>query len=312
MFELQPNALKIQTFDNSKGGTTFFKAIGHPLVLPKITKLLQQLQSANSLAIFDPHGFMQSFAEIYDCSRLPLDEVFVQKWEDLSHETLGKSPKPVTELINFTGDILLIAAFDVERLLASIQHLIPASIAVLSFDNFRLADEMLTQPKNYLSPLNFATNFVFFRDQAGLHTRLVSANYWSAYSQGKPIKIWFHLWDEQGHNLISWTENYAHPNQSIVVDSKDIRQRFGLKDFVGQLFMHVIGAAGHDIVKYALDIYSDNNNVLSCTHDANSWPADFYAGLPAPQAHEKVFLWIQNSHPCSIPARGVGLTLMGS
>ena len=41
---------------------------------------------------------------------------------------------------------------------------------------------------------------------------------------------------------------------------------------------------------------------LSCTHDANSWPADFYAGLPAPAAGETVTLWVQNSQPCAIPA----------
>ena len=42
---------------------------------------------------------------------------------------------------------------------------------------------------------------------------------------------------------------------------------------------------------------------LSCTHDANSWPADRYAGLPAPAAGERVMLWVQNSHPCADPGR---------
>ncbi|HEX4112216.1 MAG TPA: hypothetical protein VH020_06740, partial [Stellaceae bacterium] len=50
---------------------------------------------------------------------------------------------------------------------------------------------------------------------------------------------------------------------------------------------------------------------LSCTHDANSWPADFYAGLPAPDDGERVTLWIQNSLPCPIPAGTVALNLMG-
>ena len=61
--------------------------------------------------------------------------------------------------------------------------------------------------------------------------------------------------------------------------------------------MHVVGAAGHDVVKYALDTYGDADDVLSCTHDANSWPADRYAGLPAPAGDEEVVLWVQNSHP---------------
>jgi hypothetical protein len=82
--------------------------------------------------------------------------------------------------------------------------------------------------------------------------------------------------------------------------------------------MHVVGAAGHDVVKYALDIFGDGElrgcgrgGSLSCTHDANAWPADRYAGLPAPAIGERVVLWIQNSHPIPIPAGAVGLNPMG-
>ncbi len=307
----QPNALKIETFDNSKGGATFFKAIGHPLALPKIHEILAKLQSAKSVAIFDPNNFINSFAEIYDCSKLPITHNFVQKFEEIGKTILGQNAKPITELTNSSVDILWIAAFDADRLLSTIRHLIPAETEVISFDSFRIPDEMLSVPRNYCSPLNFATNFAFFRDQAGLHTRIVTANYWSSYNGGKPIKIWFDLWNEQGKSIQTWSEDYASPNQTIVIDSRLIRERFNLPDFVGQLFMHVIGAAGHEIVKYALDIYN-GAEILSCTHDANSWPADFYAGLPAPESDEKVILWVQNSHPCPIPANGIGLTLMGS
>src|SRR5262249_37081668 len=65
------------------------------------------------------------------------------------------------------------------------------------------------------------------------------------------------------------------------------------------------------------DTYGDNgagreaDAALSCTHDANSWPADFYAGLPAPAPGERVLLWLQNSHPCAIPGGAVGLARMG-
>ena len=44
---------------------------------------------------------------------------------------------------------------------------------------------------------------------------------------------------------------------------------------------------------------------LSATHDANAWPADRYAGLPAPAPGEQVVLWIQNSHPVPIPAGAI-------
>ena len=88
-----------------------------------------------------------------------------------------------------------------------------------------------------------------------------------------------------------------------------IRRRFGLGPFTGQLFIHAMGVAGHDVVKYALDTYAtDNGASLSCTHDANAWPSERFAGLPAPRADERVVLWVQNSHGVPIPAgaHGVG------
>ena len=93
--------------------------------------------------------------------------------------------------------------------------------------------------------------------------------------------------------------------------------RFKLPAFSGQLFLHVVGAAGHDVVKYALDTFSDAaaedgaGRTLSCTHDANAWPADRYAGLPAPAAGEQILLWIQNSHPIPIPPGAIGVNRMG-
>jgi hypothetical protein len=111
--------------------------------------------------------------------------------------------------------------------------------------------------------------------------------------------------------LASWRETPGGEGAAIVIDSRELRRRLGLPDFEGQLFIHVIGAAGHDVVKYALDTIEDDGLSLSCTHDANAWPADFYAGLPAPRADETVFLWVQNSLPTPIPAGEIKLGLMG-
>src|SRR3546814_20187396 len=44
----------------------------------------------------------------------------------------------------------------------------------------------------------------------------------------------------------------------LVIDSAEIRRRFGLGDFAGTLFIHAIGARGHDVVKYAVDTYGDD------------------------------------------------------
>ena len=96
------------------------------------------------------------------------------------------------------------------------------------------------------------------------------------------------------------------------IDSRAVRERFDLPEFTGQLFLHAIGAAGHDVVKYALDTYAYNGACLSCTHDANAWPSDRYAGLPAPRDDERVVLWLQNSHAMPIPAGAVALDRMGA
>ena len=98
-----------------------------------------------------------------------------------------------------------------------------------------------------------------------------------------------------------------------VLDSREVRERFGLGPFIGQLFLHAVGVAGHDVVKYALDTYATDNGVsLSCTHDANAWPSARFAGLPAPRADERVILWVQNSHAVPIPAGTLALDRMGA
>ena len=90
---------------------------------------------------------------------------------------------------------------------------------------------MLTNPRVYLDPLNFATNLVFFRDdenEGGHHTRLVTANYWSGYG-AKKTTLWLRLYDAAGKALAEWTEELKPGTTSVVIDSKDVRRRFGLK-----------------------------------------------------------------------------------
>src|SRR3546814_15145595 len=82
-------ALNIETFSNAKGGNAFFKAIGHPLAARQAKDLLQRLR-AGPVAIYDPLGYAQAFAAIYDLSALDIAAVYVQDLEDLGREILGK------------------------------------------------------------------------------------------------------------------------------------------------------------------------------------------------------------------------------
>jgi len=302
-------ALNIETFSNAKGGNAFFKAIGHPLAARLAGSLLSDL-SGQTLAIYDPLGYAEAFAEIYDLDGLDITAVYVQDLEEIGSEILGRTAQPVTDLAATQVAKLLVTAFDADRLVSHIGHLIPPGTQVVSLDALRLPRQMLTNRRNYLDGLNFATNLVFFRDGEGHHTRLATANYWSNYGAKAP-EAWCCLMDAAGETLAEWTAPLPGPDASVIIDSKEVRERFGLEAFTGSLFLHICGIAGHDIVKYALDTYGDGDELLSCTHDANSWPADLYGGLPAPKQDEQVLLWVQNSHPAPVPAGAVGLNLMG-
>jgi hypothetical protein len=216
----------------------------------------------------------------------------------------------VTELASAGADIVFVAAFDAGRLIQQIGHL-TGEARVVSLDALRLPDDMLTNLRQYLHPLNFATNFAFLRDAGGHHTTIATANYWHGHG-ARNVELWLCLFDGDGEVLAEWREPLPDAGASVIIDSAQVRRRFGLGEFTGSLFIHALGVAGHDVVKYALDTYGDDERVLSCTHDANAWPADLYAGLPAPRDGERVVLWVQNSHPAPIPAGSVGMNRMGS
>lgn len=304
-------ALRIQTFDNVTGGDALFKAVGHPLAATAMAGLIDRLAAAGPVAFYDPLGALAGVAELYDFGRIDLAGVFVQDLAHLGQTVLGRKTQPVTELGACGAGVVLVAGFDAKRLIQPIRHLLPRDAEVTSLDEVRLADDMLTNRRRYLDRLNFATNFAFFRDADGHHTRLTTANYWAGYG-ARDTAIWFCLFDEHGARLAEWRQALPAAAAGVTVDSRDVRERFGLGAFTGQLFMHVINCAGHDVIKYALDTYGDEATLFSCTHDANAWPADLYAGLPAPKPGERVVLWVQNSHPCPIPRGAVGLNVMGS
>jgi len=300
-------ALSIETFSNRRGGNAFFKAVTHPLASQAMAALLERLRG-RTVALIDPDGVAGALGEIYDLAGLDLVGTFVQDVTMIGGAVPGGAALPVTGLRAARAQTVLVAAFDGARILEKLGPLLPPDAETLSLDVIRLPDDLLSNPARYLDTINFATNFAFFRDEAGCHTRLSTSNYWTGYG-GRGVTLWLALFDRDGRSLAQWRERVA-PDGAIVLDSCAIRARFGLPEFTGQLFLHALGIAGHDVVKYALDTCDDGVS-LSATHDANSWPADYYAGLPAPDVDERVTLWIQNSLPCPIPARTVGISRMG-
>ena len=309
--------VRIETFDNTTGGNTLYKALTHPCAARPAQALLNALTDNGPVAIYDPNVAIEAFDAIFALDGLGITGTYVQQVARVGSEIIGRSAQPVTELARSHARCVFVAAFDAERIIAQLKPYLPRDAAVFSLDDMRIPGDRLTNSRTYLDPINFATNFVFFRDADGLHTRLVTANYWSGYG-ANAVTCWMTLFGAEGEVLVEWCECYGPSQSAIVLDSREIRERFRLGEFCGQLFLHIVGAAGHDVVKYALDTFSDRDlddngaaATLSCTHDANAWPADRYAGLPAPAAGEEVQLWIQNSHPIAIPTGAIGLNRMG-
>jgi hypothetical protein len=302
--------LNIETFSNAVGGNAFYKAVTHPLAAGPARELVATLRANGPVAIYDPNNFLAAFDAVYPLERIEIAGLYVQDLGQVGRVFRNHAARPITELPQSRATTVLIAVFDAAAASAHIKPMMRHGASLISFDQLRLPADMLSDPKRYLSNLNFATNFIFFRDAGGHHTRLVTTNYWGGYG-GQGGSLWFRLFDAEGHELADWKQTLPAANAAIVVDSREVRARFSLPEFTGQLFVHVIGAAGHDIVKYALDTYGDTPDTLSCTHDANSWPASRYAGLPAPADDEEVVLWVQNSHPVPMDAGEIGLNLMG-
>ena len=312
--------LNIQTFDARAGGNVLYKAFAHPLAAERVSALAQRLRGAGPLAVYDPDGVADALWALNPAMPTPAESYV----HDVAH--IGQTPAGVAasargDLPRSTCRTLLIAAFDAARAAARLAPQVPPGMTVRTLDETRLPDALLTNPARYLDRLNFATNYAFFRDtnppggpaaSGGLHSRLVTANYWSSYGAG-PVRLWLRLFAADGAILAEWEEPVAPGAAGLALDSQEVRARFGLPAFEGQLFLHAVGAAGHDVVKYALDTYGTGaERSLSCTHDANAWPSDRYAGMPAPKPTETVVLWLQNSHAAPIPPGTVTLNRMGA
>lgn len=285
----------------------FFKALGHQTVRSKLQKLIQVILNEKKIAVYDPENKIDEFVDLTTLERGVFCDLYVQKLELADSSGI----KLISEVNNTNADTLLILAFDAKRYHEHIKHLLKSHIKIITLDELRLPDNMLTNKIQYLNPLNWATNFVWLKEQGGTHTRLVTANYWVKYG-AKDVVAYMYLLDQSGNLLAEWQESLPNKVSLLVLDSKEIKARFKLGDFMGQIFLHYVGAAGHDVVKYALDIYSDDDRTLSATHDANAWPCLYFAGLPAAAPGEKITLWLQNTHPVTIKKNTLSINIMGN
>ncbi len=305
--------LKITTFLNNLplySQNAFFKACTHPLVVSPVKAFIKQLEEFELVAFYDPFNNLPAFASLHNLDKVNISNIYVQQVADIGKDILGQATLPIDEIINHKPQALVVFAFDAQIQISNIKHLISESCVILTLDNIKIPAQYLTDSSNYLNQLNFATNFGFLRDENGLSTRITIANYWGIYgAQDAQLCCW--LFDKNGNEIAQWQQSLGAAGEQLVIDSREVKARFNLSDFTGSLLMHAIKITGHDIVKYVCDIFDNEQKIHSVTHDSNSWPADYYAGVLAPKPGYKTLLWIQNCYPFPIEAGNVALRLMG-
>src|ERR1700680_4298493 len=170
--------LNIETFDNAVGGTASYKAITHPLAADPARCLIADLRAGGVVAIYDPQNLLAAFDAVFPFDEIRIAGIFVQDASQIGRIFRNHAAQSITELPECRVDSVLIAAFDAAAATSHLKRLVNRA-SILSFDRLRLPDDMLSDRTCYLSNLNFATNFAFFRDADGHHTRLTTINYWS-------------------------------------------------------------------------------------------------------------------------------------
>ena len=104
--------LDIETFSNVSGGSSFFKAIGHPAAAAKAGDLIAQLSRSGPVAVYDPLGFANAFAALHDCAR-----VLFARFGQLAHSNNLQQAQTYFYLFFATPRMILSAIFWILRVI---------------------------------------------------------------------------------------------------------------------------------------------------------------------------------------------------
>src|SRR6516165_6967420 len=133
--------LNIQTFDTRAGGNVLYKALAHPLAAEAIARLYARLEGP--VALYDPEGIAAALFALYPQAP-PFVGLFVHDVTVVGEERGGYIARALTDLPQSDARIVLIAAFDAGRIAARIAHLLPGGAEVLTLDEAKLPDALLT------------------------------------------------------------------------------------------------------------------------------------------------------------------------
>src|SRR5271154_1943054 len=142
-------ALRIDTFDNLRGGNTLYKALTHPLAAAPARALLAGLGTAPPTAIVDPDGAAEGFAEIFGLEGVEIAGVYVQDASRVGAPVLGRRALPITALAQSRARRVLVAGFGADRLIGQLQPYLPAGAQTVSLDAMRIPEARLTNRRTY-------------------------------------------------------------------------------------------------------------------------------------------------------------------
>src|SRR5438105_6935289 len=145
-------ALRIETFDNIRGGNTLYKALTHPHAAGPGPALVAALAARPTTAIVDPLGAAEGFAEIFGLADIDIAGIYVQDVARLGGTVLGRQAAPIDRLADSGARSVLVAAFDADRLINQLQPYLHAETQVLSLDAMRIPNDRLTDRRTYLEP----------------------------------------------------------------------------------------------------------------------------------------------------------------
>jgi hypothetical protein len=87
--------LRIETFDNTRGGNTLYKALTHPAAARLAQDLLDTLAKHAPIAVYDPSGAAEPFDAIFNLAQIEISEVFVQQVAQIGATILGRRARPL-------------------------------------------------------------------------------------------------------------------------------------------------------------------------------------------------------------------------
>ena len=254
--------LNIQTFDNRAGGNVLYKALAHPLAAEAIARLYARL-AVGPVALYDPEASPRRCSR---CTRRRRrsSALYVHDVTAVGTRRAGMTARALTELPDSGARTVLIAAFDAERIAARIAHLLPPGAEVVTLDEVRLPARAADQPRALSRQAELRDEFrVLSRRRRAVHAagdRRTTGPAMAAARSGcgcgcsmRTARCW-----RRG------SRRFQPGPADFRIDSRAVRERFGLPPFTGQLFVHAIGAAGHDVVKYALDTYALATTARAC------------------------------------------------